>query len=188
MKTLSKHRRSRSLYKRFLALLTLITVSSYLTTACAVLPVKDSVQNFTKEYLGKVLSESFKKSKEDFPGQDQASILKSEKYIQSEFGKYFTDSGYELFVSEEVFARRLGYFRENDIQKILNIIITVSASQGSDEKEDEISYDYRIEYYAIDADNGSEKITDSGVLQVIKEKAGSYIIDSDEINYSDVFS
>ena len=188
MKTVSKHRRSRSPYKRFLSLLTLIIISSSVMTACALLPVKDSVQNFTKEYLGKVLSESLKKSKENFPGQDDASRLKSEKYLQSEFGKYFTDSGYELFVSEEIFARRLGYFRENDIQKILNTIITVSVSQGSDEKQDEISYDYTIEYYAIDADNGSEKITDSGVLHVIKENKGSYIIDSDEINYSDVFS
>lgn len=62
------------------------------------------------------------------------------------------------------------------------MIISVSLSEGSDEDEEKASYDYSIEYYAIDSKNGSHKVTESGVLEIIKERKGKYIIDSDTLN------
>ena len=182
MKTVSRSKEFHSSYNKLISLLMIIIISSAFTSGCALLPVKDSVQDFTKGYLGMVLSESLEKSGEDFPGEGDQAETELKKYLENEFGKYFTESGLEKFETEGVFARRLEYFRENDTKKILNVIISVSLSEGSDEDEEKASYDYSIEYYAIDSKNGSHKVTESGVLEVIKERKGKYIIDSDTLN------
>ena len=107
MKTVSRCKEFNSSYNKLISLLMIIIISSAFTSGCALLPVKDSVQDFTKGYLGRVLSESLEKSGEDFPGEGDQAEPALQKYLENEFGKYFTESGLEKFETEGVFARRL---------------------------------------------------------------------------------
>lgn len=175
-------------YFIFLLLLIVMTGSVTFLSGCSMTPTQDSVQNFAKEYLGKVVNIDLKKIDMGSSNSDESRKIEIKKYVEKEFKHYFTEGGYEGFVNDGVYNKRLNYFKEKEIKKILNIIITLNPSEGSDNKSDKIEYDYTIEYYIVDINSKSEKIVDNGKLEILKQGSGKYKINSDQIRYSDVFS
>ncbi|MGB5823890.1 MAG: hypothetical protein WBH44_07420 [Proteocatella sp.] len=178
--------------KYFIFSISALMVSTMLIflSGCSIMNASiDSVQGYAKDYLNKVLTIDLKKVDVDSFSADsrEKDMEAMNKYLNRRFEKYFTEDGYQKFIDDELYSRRVNYFKEADIKDILNIIITLELDDKRVDTGDML-YNYSIEYYVVNTSDKSEKVVDRGQLEILKQSNGRYRIENDEAQYSDIFS
>lgn len=103
-------------------------------------------------------------------------------YLDENYKKYFTDSGYEGFLNNNIHRARLRFFRNNNIVSVENLKIDLKSAKTED---DTVAYDYIMAYTAKSGDGSSFEFSDKGQLLLRKTADNDFKIEEDYIRYYD---
>ena len=103
-------------------------------------------------------------------------------YLDDNYKQYFTDSGYEGFLNNNIYSARLRFFRNNNIVSVENLKIDLKSAKTED---DTVAYDYIMTYTAKSGDGSSFEFSDKGQLLFRKTADNDFKIEEDYIRYYD---
>ena len=103
-------------------------------------------------------------------------------YLDDNYKQYFTDSGYEGFLNNNIYSARLRFFRNNNIVSVENLKIDLKSAKNED---DTVAYDYIMTYTSKSGDGSSFEFSDKGQLLFRKTADNDFKIEEDYIRYYD---
>lgn len=103
-------------------------------------------------------------------------------YLDENYKQYFTESGYESFLNNNIYSARLRFFRNNNIVSVENLKIELKSAKTED---DTVAYDYIMTYTAKSGDGSSFEFSDKGQLLFRKTADNDFRIEEDYIRYYD---
>ena len=152
-------------------------------SSCAPSPYA-SLSEMSSEYLEKLLHIDI--GAIDISGSGEQALEEKAAemylYLDENYKQYFTESGYESFLNNNIYSARLRFFRNNNIVSVENLNIDLKSAKTED---DTVAYDYIMTYTAKSGDGSSFEFSDKGQLLFRKTADNDFKIEKDYIRYYD---